>query len=263
MADPEVPNLDVAAATAYEELFVPALFEAWAERVADAAHLREGDRVLDVACGTGVLARAAAKRVAPGGRVTGLDPSDGMLAVAARRAPALTWRKGVAESLPFPDASLDAVVSQFGLMFFADRAGALREMLRVLRPGGRLAVAVWAALETCPAYVAFIALLARLFGPEQADTLRAPFALGDPAALIALLREAGARAPMLATPPGQARFPSLRAWVEADARGWLQLDDARVERLFAAAQRELAAYVAADGSVSFAMPAHIVVASKS
>ena len=87
MADPEVPNLDVAAATAYEELFVPALFAAWAERVADAAHLREGERVLDVACGTGVLARAAAKRVAPGGSVTGLDSSDGMLAVAARRAP--------------------------------------------------------------------------------------------------------------------------------------------------------------------------------
>ena len=261
--DPEVPNLDVAAATAYEELFVPALFAAWAERVADAAGLREGDRVLDVACGTGVLARAAAKRVAPGGSVTGLDPSDGMLAVAARRAPELTWRKGVAESLPFPDASLEAVVSQFGLMFFSDRAGALREMLRVLRPGGRLAVAVWAALETCPAYVAFIAVLARLFGPETADALRAPFALGDPAALMAVLREAGARAPMLATPPGHARFPSLRAWVEADARGWLQLDDGQCERLLAAAQRELAAYVAADGSVSFVMPAHVAVAAKS
>jgi hypothetical protein len=136
-------------------------------------------------------------------------------------------------------------------------------MLRVLRPGGHLAVAVWAALEACPAYVAFIALLARLFGPQMADTLRAPFVLGDPAALIALLREAGARAPMLATPPGQARFPSLRAWVEADARGWLQLDDARVEKLYAAAQRDLAAYVAADGTVSFTMPAHIVVAAKS
>ena len=119
------------------------------------------------------------------------------------------------------------------------------------------------ALETSPAYVAFVALLARLFGPERADTLRAPFALGDAGALITLFREAGARAPMLATPPGQAHFPSLRAWVEADARGWLQLDDAQFEKLLAAAQRELAVYIAADGSVSFAMPAHVVAVAKS
>lgn len=262
MAEPEAPNLDIAAATAYEELFVPALFAAWAERVADTAHLRDGERVLDVACGTGALARAAAKRVAPGGQVIGLDPSDGMLAVAARRAPQIEWRKGVAESLPFPDGSMEAVVSQFGLMFFSDRVGALREMLRVLRPGGRLAVAVWAALETCPAYVAFIGLLAKLFGAEQANVLRAPFALGDPGELLALFREAGAGAPMLATPPGEARFPSLRAWVEADARGWLQLDDAQFEKLFAVAQRELAQYVGTDGSVRFAMPAHIVAVAK-
>src|SRR5258705_7243823 len=102
MTDPEVPDLDVAAATAYEEFFVPALFAAWAERVADAAHLREGDRVLDVACGTGILARTAAKRVAPGGSVTGLDPSAGMLAVAAPRPPELTSRKGLAQPLPLP-----------------------------------------------------------------------------------------------------------------------------------------------------------------
>ena len=262
MAEPAVPNLDVAAAKAYEELFVPAMFAAWAERVADAAQLRPGFSVLDVACGTGVLARAAAARVAPGGRVTGVDPSDGMRAVAAQRAPGLAWEKGVAESLPFPAGSFDAVLSQFGLMFFADRARGLSEMWRVLRPGGRLVVAVWGALEATPAYVAFIALLARLFGAEQANTLRAPFALGDPAALLALVREAGIPSAQLATPPGHTRFPSLRSWVEADARGWLQLDDAQFEKLWAAAQRDLASYVAADGSVAFAMPAHVVSAVK-
>src|SRR5215470_422814 len=156
--------MEKAAAKVYEELFVPALFAPWADRVADAARLRPGISVLDVACGTGVLARAVARRVEPGGRVTGLDPSDGMLAVAAERAPGLAWQKGVAESLPFPDKSFDAVVSQFGLMFFADRAGALREMWRVLRPGGRLALAVWGPLEATPAYVGLVALLARLFG---------------------------------------------------------------------------------------------------
>ena len=126
------------AAEVYETFFVPALFAPWAPRVADAALLAPGQKVLDVACGTGVLAREAALRVAPDGTVTGLDRNEGMLAVARRAAPGLDWRSGVAEALPFPDRAFDAVVSQFGLMFFDDRAAALREMWRVLRPGGRL-----------------------------------------------------------------------------------------------------------------------------
>jgi ubiquinone/menaquinone biosynthesis C-methylase UbiE len=87
--------------------------------------------VLDVACGTGILASEASARVGPNGYVAGVDPNPGMLAVAARIAPSIEWRKGTAELLPYPDQSFDAVVSQFGLMFFIDRHQALREMLRV------------------------------------------------------------------------------------------------------------------------------------
>lgn len=115
---------EIAAAEAYEALHVSALFEEWTEPVLDAAEVEPGHRVLDVACGTGVLARAALSRVGPTGAVVGLDPAPGMLAVAGRIAPSVDWQLGTAEALPFPDASFDRVVSQFGLMFFVDRAGA-------------------------------------------------------------------------------------------------------------------------------------------
>src|SRR5688500_16775452 len=127
-------QVNSSAAEIYESFFVPALFQEWAGRVADTAHIQLGQRVLDVACGTGVLARAAADRAGAGGSVTGLDINEGMLAVAAQKAPHIDWRQGQAEALPFEDGTFDAVVSQFGLMFFDDRAAAIREMRRVLRP---------------------------------------------------------------------------------------------------------------------------------
>jgi SAM-dependent methyltransferase len=131
------------AAEVYEEFFVPALFREWAIRVADAADIQPGWRVLDVACGTGILARTIAERLGAKGSVVGLDLNEGMLQVAKRKAPAIEWRQGRAESLPFEAHSFDATVSQFGLMFFEDRRAALQEMARVLKPGGHLAVAVW------------------------------------------------------------------------------------------------------------------------
>src|SRR5882757_6578438 len=116
-----VPQAQIEAATTYEALFVPALFGPWAPIVAELAQIKTGDRVLDIACGTGVLAREAAARTGQEGHVAGLDPHAGMLAVARDRSPAIDWREGTAEALPFPDRSFDVVVSQFGLMFFADR----------------------------------------------------------------------------------------------------------------------------------------------
>ena len=143
----------------YEQCFVPALFQQWAPVIADAAAIAPGQRVLDVACGTGVLACAAAERVGPGGAVAGLDANPQMLEVARRKRSDVEWVEGRAERLPFPDQHFDAVVSQFGFMFFEDRVGALREMMRVLRPGGRLAVAVCDALAQSPGYSAFAAVL--------------------------------------------------------------------------------------------------------
>lgn len=255
------------AAQAYEALFVPALFEQWAPVVADLAQIPPGERVLDVACGTGVLARHVAGRLGPNGRVVGLDPNAGMLAVARGLAPAIDWRQGVAESLPFPGGSFDAVVSQFGLMFFSDRVQALREMLRVLAPRRRLVVAVFDTLENNPAYAAEVDLLARLAGRPAADALAAPFALGDPDALRALFTDAGAAQVELGTHRGTARFPSLRVVLEADLRGWLPmvgvaLSEDTIRRVLAAADDALAGYVArVPHGIEFDLSAHIVSAS--
>ncbi|MGF1465802.1 MAG: methyltransferase domain-containing protein [Sandaracinaceae bacterium] len=251
------------AASVYERFFVPALFGAWAPRVADAAHVGPGRRVLDVACGTGVLAREAAGRVGAGS-VVGLDVNPGMLEVARSLAPEVTWTEGRAEELPFPDGSFDAVVSQFGLMFFADRPAALREMWRVLRPGGDLAVAVWASLDVTPGYAAMVQLLERLFGAPVADELRAPYALGDPAALGALVAAGGIEEARIERQEGLARFASIEAWVDTDVRGWTladKIDDAQHAELRREAEAALARFVE-GGEVRFAHPALLVSARK-
>lgn len=263
--DAERGQVGHSAAEVYERFFVPALFGEWVERVADRAAIGRGDRVLDVACGTGVLARHVAGRVQPDGRVVGLDPNQGMLAVAARVAPDVEWRSGVAESIPFDDAAFDAVLSQFGLMFFDDPAGSLREMLRVLRPGGRLAVAVWAALESTPGYREMVALLREEFGDAPADALTAPFMLGDLDRLRRLFAEAGFEGAEIETLQGEARFASLEEWVHTDIHGWTlagMLDDGEYARLRQTADRRLARFVGAEGRVRFPAPAHVVTARK-
>jgi ubiquinone/menaquinone biosynthesis C-methylase UbiE len=253
------------AAEIYEKFFVPALFQQWAPLVAGATGLTLGQQVLDVACGTGVLACEAAKCVGQGGAVVGLDRNEGMLAVAQRNAPAVAWKSGRAEALPFPDSNFDAVVSQFGLMFFDDRHQALREMWRVLKPGGRLAVAVWSGLETSPGYASMAALLHRLFGPRIASELHAPFALGDLEILRSLFIRAGIATVDIHTHVGTAHFPSIESWLRTDVKGWTLadlIDDDQYALLSREATTALRSYVKANGEVMFDAPAHIATAQK-
>ena len=150
-------------------------------------------------------------------------------------------------------------------MFFEDRCAALSEMWRVLRPGGRLAVAVWDALDRNPGYAAMAALLQRLFGDRVADALRAPFVLGDPEALHCLFTEAGFHKIEIHTSDGTARFPSIESWVHTDVKGWTLadlIDDAQYEEFRRAAETELASHVQRDGTVAFRSPAHMVRATK-
>jgi ubiquinone/menaquinone biosynthesis C-methylase UbiE len=248
-----------AAAEIYERFFVPALFAEWPRHVLAAAGVGPGDQVLDVACGTGVLARAAADRVGSD-RVVGIDVNDGMLAVARATAPGIAWQCGFAEALPFEDDSFDRVVSQFGLMFFADRSKAISEMLRVVKPDGAVTVAVWGPLEATPGYAVVTEILTDLFGADVAESIRAPYSLGDPGELERLLTEAGADDITVRTITGRARFESVEAWIYTDIKGWTLadvIDDEGYELLRIEAPQRLSRFVLEDGSVAFDAPAHI------
>ncbi|HSS66182.1 MAG TPA: methyltransferase domain-containing protein [Gammaproteobacteria bacterium] len=266
MNDAAKGQVNKSAAEVYEDFFVPALFQQWTARVADAAEIGAGQRVLDVACGTGTLTREIAARVGAEGSVVGVDINDGMLEVARRKTPQVEWRRGAAEALPFEDHSFDAVVCQFALMFFTDRRAAIREMLRVLRPGGRLAVAVWDRVENSPGYAAVTGLLQRLFGDEAANALRAPFNLGDEQALRSEFANAGISGLEIMTRAGTARFSSIKDWMYTDVKGWTladMIDDAQFDRLLKEAEVALKEFVDADGNATFAAPAHIVSVTKS
>jgi SAM-dependent methyltransferase len=270
MSDPDRDEArlkeQTAAAEVYASLFVPAEFQEWTPRMVAAARIGPGQKVLDVACGTGVLTREVARRVGSSGFVAGVDANPGMLAVAARTSPEIEWRHATAEALPYDDNYFDAVVCQFGLMFFNQQA-ALREMMRVLAPGGHLSAAVWDTLEHTPAYAALVALLDRHAGARAANALRAPFVLGDRNELAALFARADMPDVDIVTQHGTARFPSLRTMVEAEVHGWLpaagvMLSASQLDEILDDAEKVLGVYVNADGSVTFDSPAHIVTARK-
>ncbi len=262
MNERETGQVSASAAEVYEDFFVPALFQEWASRVADAAKISSGQRVLDIACGTGVLTREIAKRVGTSGSIIGLDLNPGMLTVAKRKAPKIEWQQGNAEALPFDSNSFDVVVCQFGLMFFENRQAALQEMLRVLRQDGQLVVAVWDSLEQIPGYAALTKLLERLFGDEARKAMEAPFVMGDTQMLQSLFNDIGIESPQIKTQEGIARFPSIKSWLYTEVKGWTlaeMIDDAQYKLLLELAENELQQFVTQDGTVAFRLSAHIII----
>ena len=204
----QIGEAPVNPAETYERYMVPALFAPAAEHLLAVARLRPGERILDVGTGTGIVARLAAPNVGPTGSVTGLDASPAMLSVAramaAEEGVSIDWDEGQAEALPYPDECFDLVLSQFALMFFAGRQTALAEMRRVLVPGGRMALSVFAEIDHHPFYVALDKAIARRLGTSAVGSI---FALGDADALGNGLVQVGLREVVIEPFSITARFP--------------------------------------------------------
>jgi ubiquinone/menaquinone biosynthesis C-methylase UbiE len=156
--------------------------------VLDRAGLAPGDRVLDIACGTGIVARLAIQRLSGTGHVVGVDVSRPMLAIARMTAPAIDWREGNASALPLRDGErFDVVLCHQGLQFFPDKPAAGREMRRAMESNGRLVVAVWKSLEDTP----FFRDLYRVAERRLGAFVDRRHSFGDPAALERLIADAG------------------------------------------------------------------------
>lgn len=263
MADKVTGQVSTAAAEVYDECYLPAMFAEWAPRTAALAAIEPGQRVLDVACGSGVLALEVSARIGDSGRVIGVDNNAGMLAVARRKAPTIEWIEAPAEALPFADASFDRVVCQFGLMYFADRARALAEMWRVLRGDGRLALVVWDRLDRCPGFAAEERVWMEAFDDDEED--EAPWSLGDPQLLRQLMTQAGIDETRVETRQGTAHFASIEDWIQAGVRGWTDdeaIDQAGLAKLLEIAEIRLADFAGAGGAVAFTTSAHLACAHK-
>ena len=257
-------------AETYERYFVPAMFAPWAQVLLERAAPQPGERVLDVACGTGVVARHVAPQVGPTGAVVALDLNPAMLAVARSVPPAegagIVWQEGSALALPFPEADFDLVLCQQGLQFFPDRAAALREMRRVLRPDGRVGLSVNQALQANPVYEALYRAIARHLG-TTAPAIASPFALGDADELHALFTAAGFQRVEVAPVTLTVRFPEPARFVQLTVLSsaavlpvFAQMDPAARTALVKAVARELEPTLRShiDGdTVAFPMAAHI------
>lgn len=254
----------------YENQLVPAIFGPWAPLLVAQAALDSGEQVLDLACGTGVTTRLVAPEVGTTGRVVGLDLNPGMLA-RARAAPppqgaVIEWREGDCSALPFETASFDAVCCQLGFQYFPDREQAAREMLRVLKPNGRLVTLVWRGLANSPGFSALAMSLERNVSAAAAAVMRAPFVFGDSAdELRALLTQAGFRTVRIGTDVRMVRFESPEAFVRHQVAGSplaahvAAVDDAVREALVSEVTEAMQTHVN-DAGLAFPIEGHIAVA---
>jgi SAM-dependent methyltransferase len=255
----------------YERELVPAVFGPWAPILIDLARPKLGERVVDIACGTGIVARLAAVKVGSIGIVTGIDLNPGMLNVArslgmADDAAPVQWQESSADKLPLPDRAFDIAYCQLGLQFFADRPAALREMRRVLSSRGRLALMVWCGIEQSPGFESLAEILERHIGLAAAAIMRAPFGLADADELSRLVAAADFQDITVQRRVGVIEFPSVERFIWSYVAGSplashvSQASDVAREHLTEDAKLALGKYVGSSG-LSFPIAAHLLTAT--
>ena len=242
-------QLEGAGAEAYEEHLVPKFFGPWARELVNLVAPAAGERVLDVGCGTGVVARTAAEAVGPGGSVTGVDVNEGMLATARARAPqggaSLEWRQEDASALPFSDGAFDVVLSQQALQFVPDPGAVLSEIRRVLRPGGRTGLNVLGSVRLNPAYLALAEVLEQHAGKDAGAMMRSPFPEWSTDELREDLVGAGFREVQVRVDVRAVRFPSAGEFLRQEALSSplgatiMGMDDAALQEMIRAAEDRL------------------------
>ncbi|HTU96816.1 MAG TPA: methyltransferase domain-containing protein [Solirubrobacteraceae bacterium] len=251
----------------YEQHLVPAVTALWAADLVERAGVRRGDRVLDVACGTGVVARAAAERVGREGSVTGLDINPAMLEVAGSKSPGVEFVRGSALSLPFDDGAFEIVLCQLGLQFFPNRAAALAQMRRVLHDGGQLGLSVYGPIEDNPGTLALAQALDHHLGTGASQTKRAEHILSYASLVERLVTAAGFQDVAITTETKLVRFPSTEEWVQIQLTATPlasllaeQLARPRVTERITASVKEALGRYETDGALEFPQEAHVVTA---
>ena len=255
----------------YDEILVPRLFNPFADVLLDEVAVTTGLEVLDVACGPGTVTRRVAERVGRSGRVTGCDHSRAMLEVAAAKptlddAAPITYRCCSADALDVPDGAFDLALCQQGLQFFPDRLGALGELRRALKPGGRAGVAVWCAIEECPFWDGLASAVGEILGKEAEIGFRmGPWGLPEAEELRRLFDAAGfddvevTRSVLpVVFEGGPAQLTATLAAASVGPQV-AALDDDGKAALLAAAEAALAPFVD-NGEVRSEAATHIVVA---
>ncbi len=265
MSETDEMGLTPEAAQGYEDFFVPAIFSQWPPQILDAAGVKPGDNLLEVGCGTGVLARQATTRVFPDGSVTGLDLSESMLSVARRKCPGAVFQQGNVMDLPFENESFAVVVASFVLMFVPDQPLAIREMWRVLKPGGRLVITVWESLEKNPAYARLVEIADQKIDQAAGASLAWPFALGEEGKLVEVIGAANVAAQTIDAHEGRANFASIKQFVHTEIESWVlaeSINDASLDAVISDAREQLIEFCDESGALDIPFNALIAVAEK-
>lgn len=257
----------------YQEIMVKAVYGGWARSVVDAVDPRRGDRALDLACGTGVVARVLAQRVGTLGTVVGIDIDPEMLSVAREYSPPqqgqarIDWEQGNANQLHYEDGYFDIITCQQGLPYFSNRSQAMHELYRTLGSGGRIGMLVWRGIQESPGFYILAQVLERFGGPDLATPVRAGFSIPNKDDIRSLFMIARLRSINIDPVTGNAFFASVNDFLKSQFMGTplmkglsILTPEARAA-LYPALTEALGPFTTPNGLI-FPMGAHLISAKK-